>query len=163
MKIQKKYTKDLTKTQIKNILKLKNKHWKYGLKAQREWYKKFVKKNDINVIGIFKRNIVAYTLLRKRTLVINNQKKKYFYLDTFISDKGSINALMLMKYLKAIIKKKICILVCKKKHIKFYSFFGFRRVKKTNIKVFDKVFKIKNYLCLNIKNNNSKIDLYLNK
>ena len=33
-------TSDLSEKQLKEILKLKNTHWSFGIKSQKDWYKK---------------------------------------------------------------------------------------------------------------------------
>ena len=49
-----KKTKDLSKTEINNICKLKNKHWNFGLKSQLIWFKKnsSLKKDGISNLNM---------------------------------------------------------------------------------------------------------------
>ena len=68
-----KLTNQLSKKQIKMICRLKNIHWKFGIVAQKNWFKKNIKKNDIHNLLILNSKLIGYTLLRKRTYFI---KKK---------------------------------------------------------------------------------------
>ena len=84
-------TVSLTKTQIKLICNLKNQEWKYGLFSQLKWFKNNVKNNDIHNLVFCNKELIGYTLLRKRLLIENNKNKKYFLFDTIIIDKNYRN------------------------------------------------------------------------
>ena len=88
-----KTTKKLNKQQIYNICKLKNTHWKTGLKLNLKWFKKNVKDNDIHNLMYYNSKLIGYTLLRNRTFFLGKVKKKYFYFDTLIVDKKLKNFL----------------------------------------------------------------------
>ena len=66
-------TKDLKKNQILSICKLKNTYWRWTIKKQFEWFKKTSVKNDINNMLIINKELVGYTLLKKRRASENNK------------------------------------------------------------------------------------------
>ena len=76
--------KALTKKQILLICKLKNSFWTRTVPDQLKWFKKNVKKMDINNMLIIDGNVVGYTLLRRRSAYIENRRISYFYFDTFL-------------------------------------------------------------------------------
>ena len=86
MVIKSVHTCKLKKKDIIQICKLKNSYWNFGLKSNLRWFKKNVKKNDINNLIYLKKKIIGYTLFRKRTVIINKKKIKYLYFDTLIID-----------------------------------------------------------------------------
>ena len=70
-----KKTFQLNNKEISQICYLKNKHWKYGLKSNLYWFKKYVKKNDIHNLLFVQDKLIGYTFLRIRTFYTNNIKK----------------------------------------------------------------------------------------
>ena len=73
--ISSKKTFQLNNKEISQICYLKNMHWKYGLKSNLDWFKKYVKKNDIHNLLFVEDKLAGYTLLRIRTFYTNNIKK----------------------------------------------------------------------------------------
>ena len=55
------------KNDIQNICKLKNSHWKYGIKSQLKWFQMNMKDKDIHNLAYMKRKLVGYVSLRKRS------------------------------------------------------------------------------------------------
>ena len=61
MNLYSKRTNKLSKIQINEICKLKNSHWKYGLKSQKKFFLKNVGLNDIhNLVFLKKKNYWIY-------------------------------------------------------------------------------------------------------
>ena len=54
----------LSSSQVKNIIKLKNTHWKYSLLAQKEFLKRNYKRNDFHNLLFFKKKLIGYTGFR---------------------------------------------------------------------------------------------------
>ena len=121
-------TKKLSKDIIAKICKLKNLYWNYSLESQYFFFKKNVASNDIHNCLFYKKILIGYTMLRKRTVILNKKKNKYLLFDTLIihpkfrNNKFSTFLMIINNY---IIKKKkmASFLLCKKKMIKFYSKF----------------------------------------
>ena len=155
-----KTTKKLNKQQIYNICKLKNTHWKTGLKLNLKWFKKNVKDNDIHNLMYYNSKLIGYTLLRNRTFFLGKVKKKYFYFDTLIVDKKFRNkkiSYFLMTLNNYVIKKnsKISFLICLNEKVKFYSKFGWRLMSKKKFSILDHN-SDKNGMFYNIKILNKK-------
>ena len=81
-------TKKLNKKLILSICKLKDSHWKNGLKSQKKYFKIITKSEDLNNLVFFNKKLVGYTLLRKRKFGTKINKKNYFHFDTLIVDKN---------------------------------------------------------------------------
>ena len=135
-------SKYLKKIEITEICKLKNIHWKFGLKSNLEWFKKNVKKTDLHNLLYLNKELIGYTLLRKRLAVIKNKKKKYLYFDTLII-KDKFRRLgyskILMDFNNKVIKKKKLhsFLICYKKLVKFYKKFGWTKSKEKKFEIMD--------------------------
>mgnify|MGYP001443059466 FL=1 len=84
-------TKNLKKNQILSICKLKNSYWYWTIPKQLKWFKKNVKKEDINNMMMFENRLIGYNLLRKRIAYVNNKPLKYIYFDSFVLDKRMRN------------------------------------------------------------------------
>ena len=135
-------TKDLKKRQIISICKLKNSFFPWTIRKQLEWYKKKVKKTDINNMLIINNRLVGYTLLRKRNAYENNKSFIYYYLDSFIlhkkfRNKGYGKTLILFnnKILNKL--KKHSFLTCTKKTIPFYLKYKWKILPKSKFKIMD--------------------------
>ena len=135
-------TKDLKKEQILSICKLKNSFWTWSILKQLEWFKKNVKKMDINNMLTINDNLIGYTLLRKRSTFIEKKHFSYFYFDTFIvhrsfRKKGLGETLMLFnnKIIKSL--KRHSFLICKKNLISFYVKFNWKILPVTRFKIMD--------------------------
>ena len=74
-KLLSKKTYQLSNKEIRAICLLKDTHWKFGLSAQLEWFKKNIKSFDIHNILIINKKLVGYTLLRARKMKINLIRK----------------------------------------------------------------------------------------
>ncbi len=158
----KKTTDKLNKGEIKSIVMLKNKVWNFGVRSQKRWFSNFVKTKDVHILGKKNKKLIAYTLLRNRNYLISSRKNSYIYLDTFIAIDKTINAFLLMKFIKKYIKKKKCFLVCEKKFVKLYSVFKFEIINKKKFKIIDYKVGKKVLMTLNLKHNFKYINIYLN-
>ena len=82
-----KRTDKLNKIQINEICRLKDSHWKYGLKSQRKFFNNKVSQADIHNLVINHKKIIGYTLLKKKKIKFSKRQKNYFHFDTLIIDK----------------------------------------------------------------------------
>ena len=121
---------NLSKNQIRSICSLKDTFWKYGIKSQLAWFKKYVYPNDINNLIYHDDKIIGYTLLRKLKVRLSDQNKSktisYFWFDTLIlkkeyRDRNLSKKLMLLNSRMIKKHKYISFLFCKKKLINFYK------------------------------------------
>ena len=155
--------------QINSICILKDKYWKFGIKSQKEWYKKNVKKNDIHNLFYIKSKLAGYTLLRKRTCEskILGKRINYFLFDTFIIDpkfrKKKLSDI-LMNFNNTIINQSgyFSFLLCENKMINFYEKYKWKRVNKTNVELKDHLFS-NNGMVFNTKKKYKKFILYFKK
>ena len=81
--------RNIDKKLLKKIIILKNQEWRYSFASHIKWLKKNLKPYDVHIVIFIKNKLVGYTMLRKRKLIINKQKKNFFYFDTYIVDKKS--------------------------------------------------------------------------
>ena len=137
-------TKDLKKNQILSICKLKNTYWRWTITKQFEWFKKTSAKNDINNMLIINKELVGYTLLRKRKASENNKFFFYYYLDSMvlhkkIRKKGFGKILMLFNNKILINLKKHAFLTCTKETVPFYSKHDWKLLNKNKFKIIDHV------------------------
>ena len=135
-------TKNLNKKQILDICKLKNSFWRWTMPNQLEWFKKNVKKTDINNILIIDNKLVGYTLLRKRIAYENNKPLTYYYFDTFILSKKIRNkgfGKILIQYNNKILNslKKHSFLTCPKKTVPFYLKNNWKILPKNKFEIMD--------------------------
>ena len=156
--------KSLKKKEINSILKLKDTHWKFGIKSQIEWFKKNIKKNDIHNLLVFREKVIGYTLLRPRRLISTN-KKKYLYFDTLIIEKKYRNknlSSMLMEFNNQIICRKnlLSFLITLKKNEKYYNKFGWKKLKVSSFNVMDHKFDEIGMIFNNLKKS-KKFEFYL--
>lgn len=148
----KKKTYELMESEIKKIIKLKDTHWRYGLREQRKWFNQNIHNEDIHLFHINKKKINAYVVFRAVYLFINKKKKEGYLRDTLITNK-KLNFFDLFNILKKsneIIKKKTSILFCPKNLIKLNLLLGWEKHK------FIKNFSLKNTklncMVFNLKN-----------
>ena len=132
-------TKKLKKKLILSICKLKDSHWKNGLKSQKKYFKMISKSEDLNNLVFFNKKLVGYTLLRKRKFGTKINKRNYFHFDTLIIDKNYRKigiSKLLMNFNNFIIKKndRPSFLTCKKKLLNFYKSFNWKQEKKEKFK-----------------------------
>jgi hypothetical protein len=162
-----KKTSELDSVLKNKIFLLKKEVWNYSIANQNKWFKKNLKKNDIHNMCFFKKKLVGYTALRRRTLKINKTSNKYFYFDTFLIKKDYRNmgvGSLLMKFNNLYIKNKnlISFLLCYKKTIEFYKKCGWQILNKKNFEFMDK--KNKKLFCMIFpKKNKNKYYLFINK
>jgi hypothetical protein len=149
-----KLTTNLKKTEIKEILKLKNQEWRYGFNSQQLWFKKYIKSNDIHIILLIDNKIQAYTCLRNRSYKIGKNFYKYLFFDTLIvrnnvRKKGF--GKLIMEYNNYIInkQKKPSFLVCRKKNIKFYIKNNWKLINGDHYKIMDNSYKNQNGMVFN--------------
>ena len=132
---------------LEKILTLKDSIWNFGIKSQKRWFDKNIKDNDIHNILLINNNIIGYTLLANRhfTKFINKQpinEKSYILFATLILKKKYRNisyASHMMHFNNKYIlsQKKPAFLLCHKKKLNFYKFFGWSRLKKKNFSIKD--------------------------
>jgi len=162
-------TYQLKKKEIADICSLKNTFWNFGLDSNILWFKEHIKKKDIHNLLYLKNELAGYTLLRNRSVFLNNNKQKYLYFDTLIIRKKFRNlklSKILMNFNNDIImlKKKHSLLICNDKLISFYKKFKWKIVSKKKITIVDH--KTQDYKFMNfnfIKTRNIKTKYYLNK
>jgi hypothetical protein len=135
-------TKNLKKKQILSICKLKNSFWRWTIPNQLEWYKKNVKKTDINNMLILDNKLVGYTLLRKRIAYVKNKPLIYYYFDTFVLSRKirykSFGKTFIQFNNEILNKlKKHSFLTCTKKTISFYLKNDWKILPKNKFKIMD--------------------------
>ena len=109
MNLYSKKTSKLSKIEINEICKLKNSHWKHGLKSQKIFFLKNVNLNDIHNLVIIKKKIIGYTLLRQSKISFSKSQKGYLHFDTLIINKklrGKKISKKLMELNNKVIRKK---------------------------------------------------------
>ena len=151
-------THKLKKNNIRQITKLKDTQWKFGIKSQIKWFKQNIKKNDIHNLLYIKSKLIGYTLLRRRKFRINNQKKKrnYILFDTLIIHKTYRNKKLsdlLMKFNNSIIKQTglFSFLICENNLVNFYKKNNWIKLSKNRFKLLDHKFST-NGMLFNINN-----------
>ncbi len=140
--LKSKLTKKLKKEDIESICKLKNTHWRYGIKSQINWFHKNMKDRDIHNLAYLNGKLVGYVSLRKRNFILNNKKKRYLYFDTLIVLKKYRNFEIGHKLLKLTVKvikksKLHSMLICKKKVVQFYEKYKWKKMIQNRIKIID--------------------------
>tara|TARA_B100000700_G_scaffold84575_1_gene95219 strand:- start:3718 stop:4236 length:519 start_codon:yes stop_codon:yes gene_type:complete len=134
--------KNLSNNEFNSICLLKDEYWKYGLKKQKIWFKKNVKSNDLCNILVFKKKIIGFTLLRKRSLIYLRKKYKYLLFDTLIIKKQFRKrkfSYLLMIFNNLVIKKenKLSFLICDKNLVNFYKKYNWKKIKRNSFKLLD--------------------------
>jgi len=168
---QSKLTKKLKKGEILSICKLKNTHWKFGVKSQINWFQENIKEKDIHNLVFLRQKLVGYVSLRKRNFFNNNKKNLYLYFDTLIVSKKhrnlNIGHDLLNLTVKVIKKSKLhSMLICKKKIVPFYEKYNWIQISKSKRKILDHKYS-KNFsmMCFNtnqkISENNIKYYIFI--
>ena len=67
-------TKNLSNHLIKNIIYLKMEHYKYSFNNQYKWFKKNIQNMDKHNLALFKNEIIGYTCLRQKKILIGRKK-----------------------------------------------------------------------------------------
>ena len=139
-------TSKLNKNKIIQISNLKDSQWRFGINSQIEWFKKNIKKNDIQNLLYLKSKLIGYTLLRRRSFNNNNKlKKRYLLFDTLVIHKDYRNknlSNLLMIFNNTIIRETrlFSFLICKNDLVDFYKKYDWIKHNKKNIKVLDHPF-----------------------
>ena len=155
-------TKKLKKDVILDICKLKNTHWKYGVRSQLKWFHEYIKDNDIHNLAYIKKKLVGYVLLRKRNFLSKKKKLNYLYFDTLIVLKKYRGHKIAHKIItiaaKVIIKSKLhSMLLCEKKTESFYKKNKWEKMVIKNVKILDHKFSKKiSMMSFNLKADNVK-------
>jgi hypothetical protein len=163
-----KKTYELTTALKKKIFILKKEVWNYSLKNQNKWFSNNVYPNDLHNLVFFKKELIGYTLLRKRSLKTKNLKTKYIYFDTFLVKKKYRKlgiGRILMNFNKFYIKKTklISVLLCYKKTVGFYRKFNWNNISNNNVCFVDKPKKRCLYFMFLGKIKKKKFLLFLKK
>tara|TARA_B110000971_G_scaffold210320_1_gene237402 strand:- start:93 stop:617 length:525 start_codon:yes stop_codon:yes gene_type:complete len=141
-------TKKLKKSAVLSICKLKNTHWKYGIKSQLKWFNECIEDNDIHNLAYIKKKLVGYVLLRNRNFLLKKKKFNYLYFDTLIVSKRYRKKKIAYKLAgltaKVIKKSKLhSMLICEKKTEIFYKKNKWEKMTKKNFKILDHNFSKK--------------------
>ena len=171
LKLISKSTKELSTNNIKEICRLKDTQWKFGLKSQRNWFKNNVQSYDIHNCFYIRNLLIGYTLLKKRKLEISGKKMNYLLFDILIIRKNLRKkklSYLMMLFNNNVIKrnKKISFLLCKNELISFYKKFHWKKLNKKKLKIMDHTFDTNGMLfnCSNKFNKIKKpIKIYFNK
>ena len=148
MNIQSLLTSELKSYQIKEILNLKNTHWKYGYVSQKNWFKKNVKKTDLHNILINEGKISGYTFLGSRTYHVIKKNGDSKVLENYLLFHSLIlktqlrnykNLSQFMNFNNKIItsNKKPSFLLCHKDKINMYKHFGWKLLQNEDFEVKD--------------------------
>jgi len=150
-------TKKLKKKEIFDICKLKNTHWKYGVKSHLNWFKKHIQDNDIHNMAYIKEKLVGYVLLRCRKFLSKKKKSNYLYFDTLIVSKNhrklKIGHKLSLLTAKVIKKTKLhSMLICKKKIELFYEKYKWKKINNKSFQIVDHKYPKKfSMMCFNQK------------
>lgn len=172
MKIQSILTSKLNNKQFNEIIELKESHWKYGKKSQKNWFKYKLKRKDLHILLTKKDSLIGYTSLKERSFCNTHKKKvkKYLNFETLILKKKFRNFPILKKIMRfnnSIIKKnnKFSLLECKKDKVNMYNFFGWKLLDKKKFRLIDKISN-KNVMVYNFKekvSSKEKLLVFINK
>tara|TARA_B110000977_G_C11039727_1_gene478408 strand:+ start:767 stop:1291 length:525 start_codon:yes stop_codon:yes gene_type:complete len=150
-------TKNLKESEIFDICKIKNTHWKYGIKSQLNWFKKYIRDNDIHNLAYLEEKLVGYGLLRNRSFVYKKIKKNYLYYDTLVISK-KYRKLRIGKKLSELIIKTIkklklhAMLICEKKIVDFHKKYEWKKKEKSKSQILDHKYSKKlSMMCFNQK------------
>ena len=154
-----KKTKELSNLEIKKIILIKKRYWKYSFEDHLKWFNNNIKVSDLHFYYI-RKNIKMYCCLRLRHCRIKNQNIPFYYLDTLCSLKSHrYRVLNFLAFIMDNTKNKFTITLCDREHLRLYQLFGFKKI--NHIKITNH--NIKNYFFLiNIPLKN-KFKHYINK
>lgn len=120
--------KELSYIEKKEIVILKNTHWKYSVSEHLKYFKKNYKNIDLHNLLFYKKKLIGYTGLRYQSFIYKNKKSKYLHFDCLIiekkyRDKNLSN--LLMNFNMMIINKSSLpsILFCEKNLVNYYKKF----------------------------------------
>lgn len=139
-------TEYLNKELILKICKLKDSQWKFGIQSQLKYFKKSIKPKDIHNCFFFKKSLIGYTLLKKRTIIFKKKKIKYILFDTLVIKKNlrkkKLSSIMMIFNNNTIKNEKlISFLICKNELINFYKKYSWKIVNSRKIQIVDHIFK----------------------
>jgi predicted GNAT family N-acyltransferase len=128
----------LNKKTLKQILLLKQSHYKFNFNSQLEHFKRNYKKDDLHNLLFLNDKLIGYTGLRKIRIKLNSKSKKILLFDTFLLNKKlrkkSLSPILMSFNNFIIIKHKIpSFLKCNKELINFYKKFGWKKISKEEI------------------------------
>ena len=129
---------DITEIDIKEIVNLKSKQWKFSLDRQLQWIKKNIKNSDLHVILYLKNKSVAYLNLINIDLVVNDIPKKGLGVGNVCAiEKGKGYGFELMKEVNKTISdlNKIGILFCKTPLLKYYNSLNWKVLKQNQYRI----------------------------
>lgn len=163
------HTKKLNKKVIRNICKLKEESWAHGIKSQLVYFKKNIKNTDIHNLIYNIRDLIGYTVLRKRKMKYKKKYYNFLLLDTIIIKKKYRKknfGKKIMLFNNKIIKdtKMLSILLCKNKNVKFFEKFHWKKIPLKHCLISDYKSK-KNLMYFNSSkkfNKNSKAEIFVN-
>ena len=132
-------TKNLTKSQINKICKIKIQKWRFSFKSQKNYFLNNYNSNDIHHLVLINRKIIGYNCLK----FIKYFNKMIIIFDSLIIDKHyrkkGISKIILESSVKQIFKKKLeCYLYCEKILQKYYEKYGWKRVNKKKLNLLNK-------------------------
>jgi hypothetical protein len=138
------YHKNLSKSFLRKIIKLKKQEWKYSYKSQKNWIKKNFLNNDIHILVFVKKELAGYTALRLKKFSNNNEN--YYYFDThvvlnkfkgiFLKKEIKISKILMDEVFKIQKKtKKVLVLLSKKLTFNYYKNQKWKRVPKKNYEI----------------------------
>lgn len=132
-------TKNLTKNNINEIIRLKRNFWKYSIKSTKSHFEINYKKNDSHNLVYLGKELIGYSVFRKN-LFIFNCKKTYMILDNVIIKNKYQNSNLsdiLMSFNNNFIlnKKKISYLICKQELVNFYKKYYWKLVNDKYLKL----------------------------
>jgi uncharacterized membrane protein YwzB len=124
---------DIKKNSIDEIVRLKKTFWKYSEISQKKFIKKNAAPQDIHLMIYFKKELIGYTFINFRNMLMKKKKLKIIVIDNILIKKNfrGILGFELLRNINSIIKKKkkVGVLIAEKKLIKFYQFFGWKIIK----------------------------------
>ena len=153
-KIFAKKTPSLKTAEIKRICQLKSTEWPFEIEKQYDWFNKQIKKKDIHILLIKKKNLIGYTCLRYKNFFSKKKKISFLLFDTHIIKKSlrnkGLGKILITKAIRIIKKKNIIsLLFCGQNHLKYYRKYNWNIINK------------KKYLCN--KNYKKKYLMYIGK
>ena len=81
-------TQNLSNKNIKDICKLKDTYWKFGIDSQLNYFTKNINSNDIHNCYFLNSKLIGYTLLKIQSSLIKKKNIFFLHFDTLIVDKN---------------------------------------------------------------------------
>jgi predicted GNAT family N-acyltransferase len=135
IKIYTKQTQLLKSSELRSIYKLKNTEWDFGIKEQCNWFQKEIKKKDIHILLKKNNNLIGYTCLRYKKIILEKKNYSFLLFDTHVVKKNFRNkeyGRMLIEKAVNIIKKKnfLSLLFCEIAQLNYYKKFNWNIISK---------------------------------